>query len=242
MFEIGDFVAVLSGKAEIIPKTSSVKAVFDELERSSSRRGKYLKYARRAAVAIACGGVVCGAAVVAYKIHRRWGVDYAAVRAKVSSIIYSGLDYVPDDGYGEFPDSHDAPSPAANVVVGGDAPNGDVSTPQPGPAARRIREKQEVVHVPYSGGTITSPYIGSVVCAARCEFASRDASALNQQLARSYMVRLMRKHGVREAHINVHIDRMVLAVFFVTEQQREVLRDAELLRRNGDISTGGSTF
>lgn len=89
-----------------------------------------------------------------------------------------------------------------------------------GPTTRRRARKQKAVHVDDRGRVLDQGYYGSVVAEARVHYAARGYSDYNAELARSYMVRLMQKHGVRPSQIDDKIESMVNAVFVITEAQR----------------------
>lgn len=102
-----------------------------------------------------------------------------------------------------------------------------------GPALRRTARKQKVVHVDDTGRPGQDSYYGFVVAQARTEYAARGYSTYNAQLARSYMVRVMREHGVRPSHIMEHLEYMVNSVFFISEDERVALRERDAALRAG---------
>lgn len=94
-----------------------------------------------------------------------------------------------------------------------------------GPASRRIARRQKSVHVDGSARVISEKYFGSVVAEARCVYAARGYSEHNAELARSYMVRIMKKHGVRPSQIEERLEDMVNATFHLSESQRRAERE-----------------
>lgn len=98
-----------------------------------------------------------------------------------------------------------------------------------GPAMRRIARRQKAVHVDRAGHAISEKYYGSIVADARCSYAAGGYTEYNAELARSYMVRIMRKHGVRPSHIDARLEHMVNAVFAtsrahqIARQEREAM-------------------
>lgn len=123
------------------------------------------------------------------------------------------------------------PSEEADVVVEGcveDVPAvccGNETQAPRGPASRRIARRQKSVHVDGSARVISEKYFGSVVAEARCVYAARGHSEHNAELARSYMVRIMKKHGVRPSQIEERLEDMVNAVFYMSERQRRAERE-----------------
>lgn len=89
-----------------------------------------------------------------------------------------------------------------------------------GPSVRRLARKK-VVHKVYEGqsGVVHKPFLGDVVAQARNVYNAGPSDCYHRQLARAFMVRLMSAAGMRPAHINYHIDEMVVAVFVKTERQ-----------------------
>lgn len=117
--------------------------------------------------------------------------------------------------------------------------DGSVETPAAGrgPVSRRLARKK-VVHKVYEGQScvVHKPFIGDVVAQARNVYNSGPSDCYHRQLARAFMVRLMSAAGMRPAHINYHIDEMVVAVFLKTDRQLaadRMWRSAEWLGRIG---------
>lgn len=92
-----------------------------------------------------------------------------------------------------------------------------------GPATRRIARKQKSVHVDGKGCVISEKYFGSVVAEARIVYKARGYSEYNAELARAFMVRVMKKHGVRPSQIDDRLEDMVTAVFYLTDKEKVTL-------------------
>jgi hypothetical protein len=104
-----------------------------------------------------------------------------------------------------------------------------------GPASRRIAVRKKYVHEEVRGNIVNGPFLGWVVAQARLVYNGRDASSHNKALARAFMVRKLQEAGVRPQHIDEHIDQMVLAVFFLTENQIKMEKHERNLRRDGRL-------
>lgn len=101
---------------------------------------------------------------------------------------------------------------------------------------RVVKKKWE--HELLSAGGVNGTYLAEVVMEARLHYNHRAASAYNMSLAKAYMVRVMKAHGMRPAHIAAHIDRMVLAVFVQTDDQVALRDNERVLRAVGRLGGG----
>lgn len=129
------------------------------------------------------------------------------------------------------------------AVVG--AEEGTDSDAPPGlrrrkPVTRRVQKRKKYVHEPDERGAARESYLSFVVIEARNVYGARAATEHNMSLARGYMVRLMKEHGVRPSHIDGNIDRMVNAVFLLTDTQLQARRDFERLHDAGRIRMFGT--
>lgn len=102
-----------------------------------------------------------------------------------------------------------------------------------GPATRRSARRKKIVHCSDAGKPLEETYYGSVVADARTLYSARGYSVYNAQLARSYMVRTMRAHGVRPAHIMDRLEDMVNSVFVVTEAEERAEKERAAALRSG---------
>jgi len=138
-------------------------------------------------------------------------------------------------------EQHDVVVP--EIEDSGDGADGDADDEQcseaptgaRGPTSRRLARKK-VVHKVYEGtsGIVHKPFLGDVIAQARNVYNAGASDHYHRQLARMFMVRLMSAAGMRPAHINYHIDEMVVAVFLHTERQLTAARQwesAEMLKR-----------
>jgi hypothetical protein len=129
---------------------------------------------------------------------------------------------------GEAAGAGDAPAAGAGV-----APAPEVGRRARGPAVRRVARRKVRVHATDAGTPVRSSYYGEIVAEARIQYHARGYDAYNAQLARSFMVRMMQKHGVRPTHIAAHIEDMVTAVFTKTPEDERALDEREQLVRAG---------
>lgn len=108
------------------------------------------------------------------------------------------------------------------------------------PASRRVRKKEwakmKRVHTPYVGGAVHMPYVGSVVATAKLRYGGRVATPGVEETARGFMVREMTEHGMSAFDILKHIDHMVTAVFFVSE---EALKERAIRQRLRSVDCYG---
>jgi hypothetical protein len=167
----------------------------------------------------------------------------------VSTIIAEGYAYNPscrDCLEGEKHDFVDVEGVCEDEDTDGDdsdAPPG-LTPPFPGsrssrgPAVRRIAVRKKYVHKTHSGGLVNGNFLGHVVAQARLVYNSRDANTHNKNLARSYMVRQMIEANMRPQHIDENIDKMVLAVFFMTDDQIVNVANEKKLRALGRLRCG----
>nr|WRQ65491.1 hypothetical protein [Tolivirales sp.] len=137
--------------------------------------------------------------------------------------------------------------PSSREVCDGESPDftevEDVITEKPsaeeGGQPVRVRERRVVkkkwVHDVLSAGVVDSPYLAEVVQEARLHYNHREATPYNMGLAKAFMVRTMKGHGLRPAHIAANIDDMVLAVFLITDAQARKRDTARLLRSAGRL-------
>lgn len=163
----------------------------------------------------------------AVAVHTRWAQAQDDVNS-IETIIASGECYestLRDCVAGEQHDVVVSEDVDEGDVVDGDADD-DTPTIEParsrGPASRRLARKK-VVHKVYEGQSMVAhkPFLGDVVAQARNVYNAGASDHYHRQLARAYMVRLMSAAGMRPAHINYHIDEMVVAVFLQTSRQLE---------------------
>jgi hypothetical protein len=90
--------------------------------------------------------------------------------------------------------------------------------------------------MPYRDGVVTGGYLTHVVALARDRFYSRGLAADTEAACRTFMSRTMREHGMRELDIQRSLPKMLLAVFYVTDEEREYQRDVAKLRSAGRLS------
>lgn len=163
----------------------------------------------------------------AVAVHTRWAQAQDDVNS-IETIIASGECYesaLRDCVTGEQHDVIVSEDVNESDGVDGDADD-DPTTQGPsqrrGPATRRLARKK-VVHKVYEGQSMVvhKPFLGDVVAQARNVYNAGASDHYHRQLARAYMVRLMSAAGMRPAHINYHIDEMVVAVFLQTSRQLE---------------------
>jgi hypothetical protein len=108
-----------------------------------------------------------------------------------------------------------------------------------GPATRRLYKRKKFVHETMAGGVASSAYLGHIIAEARNIYASRAATSNHVAAARLFLARLMKEHGMRPTHINSKLDACVLAVFYVTDEERATEKAWDELRRVGRIRTRG---
>lgn len=103
----------------------------------------------------------------------------------------------------------------------------------PGFAARRRRvRRKKVVAVPYAGGSLQGPYCTELVSEARLFTQARTYSVANADFLRVFFVRRMTEHGVRPSHIAACIDKMVLACFHLSEEDKAFEAGLRVQRRH----------
>lgn len=105
-----------------------------------------------------------------------------------------------------------APSGAA---AEGDAPPGLAS----GANVRSVRRKK-VVYTPYEGCLVRSAYLRHVVAEVRVACCTGSHGVADEAVVRATAVRIMRDHGVRASHIEQHLHGIILAVMYVTDDDR----------------------
>jgi len=106
------------------------------------------------------------------------------------------------------------------------------------PSGRRVAKRKKYVHEPFKGGAVNGTYLSNVVAEARNVYGARMASEHTCALARGFMVRRMSEHGMRPAHIDAHVDRMVVAVFTITANELEARRAYSVCKAAGRIRMG----
>jgi hypothetical protein len=86
-----------------------------------------------------------------------------------------------------------------------------------GSSSRRRRRKR--VYTPYSGGgALTGAYIAYVISEVKLTHASMGAGETAFTSAKAAIVRMMKEHGCRAHDIVKVVDKMVLAVFYLTDE------------------------
>jgi len=104
---------------------------------------------------------------------------------------------------------------------------------------KRVR-KRVVRYMPYDEGVVRGGYLTHVVCLARDKFYGRGYAADTETACRTFMARIMREHGMRELDIQRNIPTMLLAVFYVTNEEIQFRADLGALKRDGRIRMRGS--
>lgn len=175
----------------------------------------------------AVGAALCAAVVAGRALWSAWrrrpkqaDVDAWRQANGLDELTASGEAYKPDERdclAGETADKvvYDYPTEESGVecdVADEDAPPG---LRRRGGAVRRIARRVKMVHTPYqAGGSTADPgFLGDVIAEARTQGFAGHASLDNISRARIYMSRLMKERGMRPAHIDANLSRMVLAVF-----------------------------
>lgn len=163
----------------------------------------------------------------ALAVHTRWAQALDDVN-DIETIVASGECYEStfrDCVAGEQHDVVVLEDVCEGDGIAGDADDGSTdkrSSHTRGPSTRRLARKK-MVHKVYEGDSMVAhkPFLGDVVAQARNVYNAGASDHYHRQLARAYMVRLMSAAGMRPAHINYHIDEMVVAVFLQTSRQLE---------------------
>lgn len=211
----------------------------------STRRG----VGRSVLIGTAFGAACAVAGALAARWVRHKYCDTIVASTGVSALIAEGYAYDPDSRdclEGEKHDYVDIEDIHQDEGTDGDgttAPSGAGSTssgraPARGPAVRRIAVRKKYVHKTHTGGLVNSNFLGHVVAQARLVYNGRDANTHNKNLARSYMVRLMTEANMRPQHIDEHIDKMILAVFFLSDDQITEMKNEKKLRALGRLRHG----
>jgi len=97
----------------------------------------------------------------------------------------------------------------------GDAPPGLAA----GANVRRPRRKK-VVYTPYEGNMVRSAYLRHVVAEVRVACCTGSYGVADEAVIRAAAVRMMKDHGVRASHIEQHLHGIILAVMYVTDDDR----------------------
>jgi len=189
-----------------------------------------------AAPFVAVVGVGVGLVVaVRQHLRRRAVVESAEDLVEgLTEFIGSAAMYDPEVREAVEGESHDFVQ-VAEVEV--EVPGGEGEEPKR--VRKRRVQKMRYEHRIVEAGAPFGPYLADVVTETRLHYNHREATAYNMSLARAYMIRIMKGHGMRPAHIAADIDRMVLAVFLQTDQQVAMRSAAGVLRRAGRM--GGFT-
>jgi macrodomain Ter protein organizer (MatP/YcbG family) len=90
------------------------------------------------------------------------------------------------------------------------------------------------MHQPYNGSVVSGAYLSYVVHLARHKYNGHAATAANEDLARSHMVREMTAHGMHPGDISDIIEEMVTAVFY---QDEKTIRER---RKRGSLAFVGA--
>lgn len=168
---------------------------------------------------------VAGGLFVAFrKGHSRQAAS--AVVGDLSVFIASAAEYEPESREVCEGESHDFTEVEEVAASGAEEEGG-------APVRQRRVVKKKWVHKVLSAGVVDSPYLAEVVQEARLHYNHREASPYNMGLAKAFMVRTMKAHGLRPAHIAGNIDDMVLATFVITDAQARRRDTARLLAAEG---------
>lgn len=108
----------------------------------------------------------------------------------------------------------------SGVASSGDAPPGLAS----GADTLRVYH-EKVVYTPYKRGVVHGPYLDHVVATVRNSCCSGSDGVADEAVVRAQLLRLMRSHGMREKHIAAKIGELVLAVMYVTDDDRRLARE-----------------
>lgn len=190
-------------------------------------------------LALAAGGLL-GVSYGAYKLHRLY-----QVRTQIGSVVdrFENL-CGGDPPSAVLEDVADATEPDSDGDDDGSSSTSSTPSFPPGFAPRRRKKsKPEVPYFqPYSKSrdSIRGAYLPRLVATLRAKNAKIPYSRANKMQVLRMAHRMMVEHGMRAHDITRNIERVALAVFFVTEDDIEIQREEAILMAGGRLNLGSS--